>query len=211
MEESRCIFCTASFFCNWQQPGLLARPTNQRGPSAINDRPETMVRSFYGQVVARKPIGIPYGENMKAFAPYLSHNLSHRIEVAIACGKDWHRQHPDPTMKPELAWLEAGLFTGDDERASPGSFQIEGAHAEKDGSYGVNVKLTYRPQDGPGGWKVTAIVIWESGHFVINDVIYWKDESSSRLAPLEWRLSQRLSEGCDGPRWVGRVGSPTRK
>jgi hypothetical protein len=189
----------------------LCQAAHQQGASTVHDRPETMVRSFYSQVVARKPIGIPYGENMKAFAPYLSQSLSRKIELATACGKDWHRQHPNPTMKPEMAWLEAGLFSGDDERASPGSFQIDGAHAEKDGSFRVDVSLRYRPQDGPGFWKVTAIVIREDDHFVIDDVVYWKDENSSPLAPAEWRLSLRLSQGCDGPRWVGRVGNPARK
>jgi hypothetical protein len=157
-----------------------------------------MVRSLYQQVVARHPMGIPYGEDMKIFAPYLSKALLHRIELAITCGNDWYRQNPDRHLKPPIAWLESGLFSGDDEKASPSGFQIERTQSEKDGSFRVYVRLTLEepPQEI---WQVEAVVVRENGHFVVDDVIYLKGEN--RL--VEARLSEYLSAGCDGPRWVG--------
>ena len=67
--------------------------------SLPND-PEAFVRSFYQQVVARHPVGIPRGVDMKIFAPYLSKALLHKIDLAIACSYDWDRKHPDPNVKP---------------------------------------------------------------------------------------------------------------
>lgn len=92
--------------------------------------------------MARHPIGIPEGADMKIFAPYLSKALLHRIDVAVACAANYDRQYPDPNSKPPFAWLEAGLFSGDDEQASPHAFHIERTQAENDGSFRVDVRLT---------------------------------------------------------------------
>jgi len=64
----------------------------------------------------------------------------------------------------------------------------------------VYVKLTHaEPSESPWFWHVAAIVIREDGHFVVDDVIYLKD----RPQDVDMRLSEYLSQGCDGPRWVG--------
>jgi hypothetical protein len=177
--------------------GQLAHQSKQ--PS-LPKRPEAMVRSLYQQVVARHPVGIPYGEDMKIFAPYLSKALLHRIELAITCGDDWYRQNPDRHLKPPFVWLESGLFSGDDEQASPSGFQIERTQSEKDGSFRVYVRLTWgSPPEPLEIWQVAAVVVRQNGHFVVDDVIYLKDESRD----VDSRLSEYLSAGCDGPRWVG--------
>jgi hypothetical protein len=138
---------------------------------------------------------------MKIFAPYLSKALLHRIDVAVACAADYDRQYPDPNLKPTFAWLEAGLFSGGDERASPRAFHIERTESEKDGSFRVYVRLTWgEPPERPEIWRVAAIVVKENSHFVIDDVIYLKDETRQEV---DSRLSEVLSAGCDGPRWVG--------
>jgi hypothetical protein len=54
-------------------------------------------------------------------------------------------------------------------------------------------------------WHAAAIVVRESDHFVLDDVIYLKDENRD----IESRLSEYLSAGCDGPRWVGRGEHPS--
>ncbi|HUD67682.1 MAG TPA: hypothetical protein VMQ17_24080 [Candidatus Sulfotelmatobacter sp.] len=105
-------------------------------------QPEAVVRCLYSEVVARHPIGIPEGADMKVFAPYLSKALLHRIDIAVACAADYDRQYPDPNLKPPFAWLEAGLFSGDDEQASPQGFDIERTQSEKDGCFRVCVRLT---------------------------------------------------------------------
>ena len=70
----------------------------------------------------------------------------------------------------------------------------------KDGSFRVYVRLTWgTPPEKPLIWRVAAIVVRENGHFVVDDVIYLKDKDRD----VDSRLSEYLSAGCDGPRWVG--------
>lgn len=175
--------------------GQAAHETEPASPAS----PELLVQSLYAEVVVRQPLGVPDDADMKVFTPYLSKALLHRMDLAISCGADWHRQNPEPHLKPELGWLELGPFSGENERASPQTFVIERTQPEKDGSFGVYVKLTRTYSDGnPSIWRIMAIVTREEGHFVIDDVIYIKDEDYD-----EGRLSKALSAGCAGPRWVG--------
>jgi hypothetical protein len=177
--------------------GQAAYNTQTASPA---NQPEALVRSLYTQVVIRHPLGVPEGENMKIFAPYLSNSLRHGMDLAIACIDDWHRQNPEPHLKPELGWLELGPFSGDNERALPQSFLIERTQSEKNGSSRVYVRLTRSAaHEKPFSWRVAAVVIRENGHFVMDDVIYLKNEELG----VEDRLSKDLSAGCDGPRWVG--------
>jgi hypothetical protein len=159
-------------------------------------QPEALVRSLYSEVVARHPLGTSI--NMDVFAPYLSRVLVHRIDVANACLDDWYRQNSDPSAKPP--GLEGGLFTGDDLRAEPQSFHIERVEAEKDGSIRASVRFVHdEPGEKPWSWHVAAILVRENGHFAVDDVIYLKD----RPQDVDVRLSEYLSSGCDGTRWVG--------
>ena len=176
----------------------LGQSDHPPAPLSVPNQPEALVRSLYKQVVARHPLGISVGGDIKTFGPYLSKTLLHRIELANACVDDWHRQNPDPSAKPP--GLEVGLFTGDDLRAEPQAFNIERAQAEKDGSIRVYVELTHDgPGESPWFWHVAAILRRENGHFVVDDVIYLRDTPQD----VDIRLSEYLSQGCDGPRWVG--------
>lgn len=195
------------FFCvvllSLVTTSVLGQPAHQSRASNPPSGPEVVVRSLYGDVIAYHPIGIPREANMKRFAPYLSKSLIHRIDLVQACSKDWMRQNQGQLIKAPFAWGEAGLFSGDDEKALPGSFRIEKTKAETDGSFRVDVELTYRPSDGPGVWHVEVIVARDGGHLTVDDVIFLKSKDSSPLAPNRSRLSEILSQGCDGPRWVG--------
>jgi hypothetical protein len=172
---------------------------SQTAPAGPANPPEALVRNLYEQVMARQPVGIPEDADMKILAPYLSKALLHKIDSSIACLDDWYRQNPEPHLKPEIGWLELGYFSGENERASPQTYLIEKTQSEKDGSFRVYVRLTRAyPQGSPSIWRIAAVVIRENGHFVVNDVIYLKDEDYD-----EGRLSEGLSAGCDGPRWVG--------
>jgi hypothetical protein len=178
----------------------LAQSAQSTKPATLPNQVDALVRRLYTQVVARHPTGIPYGANMKVFAPYLSKALLHKIDSAVACGRDWYRQHTDPTVKPEMAWLESGLFSGQDERTEPNAFVIDNTQLEKNGSFRVYVKLTGgSAPDTPWIWRVAAVVVREDGQFVIDDVIYLKDKS----ALVDSRLSEVLSAGCRGRCWVG--------
>ena len=48
----------------------------------------------------------------------------------------------------------------------------------------------------------------ENSRLVVDDVIYLKDEKDE--SSVDYRLSEALSGGCDGPRWVGENRSPIR-
>ena len=163
-------------------------------------QPSAPVRSLYGQVVVHHPLGIPKGVDMKPFAPYLSKSLLYKIDVALACENDYYRQRQNPTEKPEIEWLEFGLFTGGNEKAEPRLFHIERTQSEKDGSSRVNVRLTWGAPSKPWIWRVAAIVVQEDRHFVIDDVIFLKDDET---LDVESRLSEILTAGCNGSHWIG--------
>jgi hypothetical protein len=187
-------------------PPAFGQAAGRSKAASKADQPEAMIRSFYREVVARRPHGIPEGRDMKILAPYLSKALLRRIDVVSACYRDWLRQNPDSNLKAPFGLFEDGLFSGANERASPTQFQIERTQPEKDGSFVVYLRLTLQ-EPPPEVWRVAAVVQRENGHFVVDDVIYLKDEN--RL--IESRLSEDLSAGCDGPRWVGHRGSTAPK
>jgi hypothetical protein len=152
---------------------------------ASPDRPEALAQRLYQQVLARPSVGIPYGTNLKIYAPYLSRALLQRMDVAIACSRDFYRQHPvDPKLleKPPFAWLELGTFTGGDDEEEFHAFDIEGIPPEK-----------------PWFSHVSLIIRREKGHYVVDDIIYLK----AREGDVDWRLTQALSSGCNGRHWVG--------
>jgi hypothetical protein len=168
--------------------------------SGAHKRAEAVVRSLYAQVLARHPVGIPRDSDMKVIAPSLSKNLLRRIDQALACEKDYYRQHQSPKEKPQIEWLEFGLFTGGNEKVSPSAFDIESTQLEKDGSFQVQVKLTWGSLAKPWIWRVIVIVVQEEGHSVVDDVIFLEDEN---LDDARSRLSEALASGCDGAHWVG--------
>ncbi|MGH9747719.1 MAG: hypothetical protein ACRD59_16615 [Candidatus Acidiferrales bacterium] len=201
----RCILLVQ--FATTLAPSQLAQSSK---PPSVTKQPEAMVQSLYREVVARHPVGILEGADIKIFSPYLSKVLLHKIDLAVACSTDWGRQHPDPNEKPGFAWLESGLFSGDDERTSPRAFHIDEARQERNGSFRVYVRLTWGSAASPWIWHVAAIVVQENGHFVVDDVIYLKDKDRDD----ESSLSEYLSSGCDGARWVGyseRRNDPNRQ
>jgi hypothetical protein len=172
-----------------------AQTTKQVTPS---NRPEATVRSLYREVQRRAPSGLLGDGDMRIFTPYLSESLRHKIGLAEACGNDWNRQNRGQMVKAPFAWSEFGLFSGANERTSPATFHIKSIHKAKDGSFQIVVGFTYRPGDGPGSWHLTDQVVQENGRFVLDDVFFSKEasEESSTLTGI-------LSEGCDGPRWIG--------
>lgn len=174
---------------------------------SLPNQPEALVRSLYRQVVSRRPVGIPWGADWKAFAPYFSKTLLHRIDLAVACGDDWDRQDQKRMLikgevieKPPLAWLELGIFSGGDDEEELRAFQIERTESEKGGSLRVYVRLTWGwPPEKPWISHVAVVLLRDGGRLAVEDVIYLKDNDID----AEYRLSTALSDGCDGPHWVG--------
>jgi len=184
----------------------LAQAGHPSESAVLPNRPIALVRSLYAQVVVRHPGGIPSGEDMKVFAPYMSKELLHKIDLFLACNDDWDRQHRDPDLpeKPPFGVWESGIFSGGDERTAPGWFHIERERPERDGSLRVLVKLTWH--DSPPFrawevWQVAAVLVREDNHLVVDDIIYLKDKD--RPEESDRRLSDDLSHYCDGPHWVG--------
>ncbi len=110
---------------------------------------------------------------------------------------------PYPNKAP-FGVYESGIFSGGDERTEPRTFHIEGTKTEKDGSIRVYVGLTWEEPPDKESWDVAAVLVRENGLLVLEDVIYLKDKS--RKDDVDYRLSEFLSSGCDGPRWVGNRG-----
>lgn len=186
----------------------------------LPNEPKFLVRSLYQKILDRPPVGIPTGVDWKFFAPYLSKSLMHQLDLRLACTDDWDRQNPDPknpsqpdpNLKPPV--LEMGIFSGGDERTGPRTFRILGTQSQRDGSVHVDVKLAWwetsskKPKQGltsidrPMIWRVAPILVKENSRLVVDDVIFLKDET--RVGDVDWRLSETLASGCDGPHWVGR-------
>lgn len=182
---------------------ICTAPTGAAGPSA-----GAVVRQLYQEIVARRPLGIPKGENKAAIWPHLSKGLIHRLETAQACEDSYLQQHKGEDGKPGFDWLEVNLFSGGNEQAIPSSAVVERTAAEKDGSIRVYVRLRYKESFKTYGrppnpantfrWRVAAAVISEDGKFVVDEVLFLKDDSTK----IESRLED-FFQGCDGPRWVG--------
>jgi hypothetical protein len=177
--------------------GLTAKAQTTEHVKPAN-RPEGTVASLYREVQIHAPSGLLSGAEMRIFSPYLSKSLLRKIDLAKACEKDWIRQNRGQVIKAPFAWSEFGMFSGANERTSPGKFHIQSIRKADDGSLQIVVRLTYRPGDGFGSWRVIDHVIQENGRFVLDDVLFPKDDSEDGST-----LTGRLSQGCEGPRWVG--------
>jgi hypothetical protein len=174
--------------------------TQQSQRAALSSQAEIPVRRLYQQLVSRSDGGIPTPGRMKLFSPYLSRSLLHKVTQTRACANDWFRLHPQNDVKAPFAWGEFGLFSGANDRSGPDAFQIEKMESENDGSFRAYVRLAEgNPPEKPWTWRVADIVIREGGRYVIGDVIFLKDKDID----TESRLSEILTEGCDGPHWIG--------
>lgn len=165
------------------------------------DAVETMVNTLYHNVVLHHPYSLLDGPDEKMFSPYLSESLSQKLQSARDCSRDWFRQNQGKAVKAPFAWSAFGIFSGYNEKDSPGSFKIESIQAEPDGSFRAEVLLIYTPADGPGSWRVSVRIVQQHKRLVVDDVAYLSDQPGDS----ENRLSEILSEGCDGSRWVGRT------
>lgn len=170
--------------------------------NANDARADAVVTVLYDYVVAHHLLGIPTGTDKTALWPLLSARLVNELETARACEQDYQRQHPSDTSKPAYGWLETGLFSGSDEQALPSKAVVERTVPQKDGTVRVYIRLEYRePRQAASAafhWKSAAVVKFEAGRWVIDDVLVLENDS----AGVASRLSQTFV-GCNGPRWVG--------
>jgi hypothetical protein len=186
-------------------PGLLDQPNR-----LIVDG----VRKLYEEIVAHHPIGIPVGAEKVTIWPFLSKRLTEQLQTAQACEEDYFRQHPtaDSTAKP--AWLKSGIFSGDSNRALPTNAFAYSAGPQKDGSFPVNVDLTYTPDPMRAldrFWGTEARVVAEDGRFVVDNVRIFDSDSTDphRAADAPSHLLSDSFAGCDGPHWTGQAVTNT--
>lgn len=185
---------TIIFALTGTQPVARAEPASPPTP------PQALVESLYAQVVARHPLGVPYGKDKDVFAPYLSKALHDRFDLNTACFADWSRRHPDRNLKPPMGIFESGAFSGDDEKAEPKAFHIDRTEPGKNGTAQVYVRLVWGdPPDEPWVWYVAAVVIRENDRPVVDDILYL----ANKKGVIDSRLSERLSAQCDGGRYSG--------
>lgn len=155
------------------------------------------VRLFYTYISRYRQLGIPSGRAKKALLPLLSKRLAQQLDSLEACDRDYYRRYGEilraNTYKPETPWLEAGLFTGPNDAATPRSFRISGSRAI--GEDRVDALIAFREDWGESEGDVTAIL--ENSRWVIDDYVamYGNDELR--------RLSAGYPE-CRGGKWVGQ-------
>lgn len=170
--------------------------------------PDAVVRRLYGQVVKRKPLGIPKGAAKAAISPFLSKGLLQKLVAAQECENDYFRHHTDQSSKPPFDWLEIGLFSGANEKGIPAAAVAGRTGRQGDGSFRVYVRLTYRESFETYGrapdpantfnWDVAAVVISEGGRFVVDNVLMLNENTTK----IESSLTDSFA-GCVGPQWVG--------
>jgi hypothetical protein len=175
--------------------------------------PDAVVRKLYHEVVLQRPIRIPRGEDKKILWTFLSNRLISKFDAAQACEDDYYRRHRDKDIKPEIEWLEAGLFSGFNEEGIPAAAVVERTEPAGSGTYRVYLLLTYRdtfdtygrPPDSSNTfhWRVCAIVTLEDARYVVDDILFFEDEKGTVPKTVDSSLSRILTMGCDGSRWVG--------
>jgi hypothetical protein len=107
-------------------------------PKAQHSRPNepvALVTRLYDHVIARHPIGIPQGEDLKVFAPYLSSSLLHKIDLYRACTSDWHQKNVGSDLKSPVGLSENDIFSGAYVQAKPRTFHVEKMQPEDNGRF----------------------------------------------------------------------------
>lgn len=170
-----------------------------------------VVRRLYTYVVQHHPIGIPPQADLQTLGPLLSSRLTTILDAGRTCEIDYFRQYEDAHSdgKPDFPWLERGMFSGENESASPVEFRIVKSSPASGGVRSIVVELTYRETSetyccrAPDprshySWRVAVVVTTDNHRFVIDDVVH----DPERIDRSRWRLSTSF-KGCAGSRWVG--------
>ena len=165
------------------------------------------MQKLYSEVVARHPLGVPYGAAKTAIWPLLSKRLVKAFETRNACDADWERQHPNGNVPPSIlkppGFYEDGLFSGGNERGEINGAVVGSTRVQADGSYLVDVKVwSYLDGGVPSlrtgkiyRWRVAARVISEDGQFVVDDILGLKGVFDYDKAVY---MSKMLTIGCKG-------------
>lgn len=194
MEFKRCLLLLSAYLAFSHSGTLKAQQT-------IPNEPDTLVTRLYRQVIARHPIGIPQGEDLEVFTPYLSSSLLQSMDQYRACTSDWARKNSGSDLKSPVGLFENDIFSGAYEQAIPQTFHIEKTQPGDSGHLRVYVRLTsVSPPAPPSVWRVAVLVSREGEHFFVDDIVYLKDEDR----PSDERLTEYFSRYCQGSQYVRR-------
>jgi hypothetical protein len=179
--------------------------------------PAGAVRVFYDEVIKRHPLGIPTGEDKAAFWPLLSVRLARTLDTLQACENDYFEGNrrllltPEQAsqLKPSIAWMEYGLFSGANELAMPAAVAVTQVASGGGRRFRVHLQFTYRDTYETYGrapdesntfeWTGIAVVVFEGGRYAIDDFIPIDTDSGKQLPGLA-----KLFPECKGPRWAGK-------
>ena len=183
------------------------------------------VQRFYAIVIKDHPLGVPKGATKEALWPLLSRRLAGQLDLLQACEDDYYRRNrarlnPEPRpgdpnppayLKPTIAWLERGLFSGYWEQALPAELAVVAAEPSVGGSLRVRVRFTYRDTFETYGrpptdantfrWLGLVVVVREHDRYLIDDYVPIDEESGKTMTPLSADFRE-----CKGERWVGLKG-----
>ncbi|MGA2340369.1 MAG: hypothetical protein ABSF75_10765 [Terracidiphilus sp.] len=174
--------------------------------NAQEAQPAEVVQKLYREVVARHPLGVPWGAAKTAIWPLLSTRLIKAFETRNACDLDWGNHHRnDPPESPEKppGFYEDGLFSGSNERGVINGAAVESTKVQTDGSYLVYVNVWSYFDMGDRSlrtgkihrWRVAARVMSESGRFVVDDILGFKGVFDYDKPVY---MSKMLTLGCRG-------------
>jgi hypothetical protein len=178
-------------------------------PVGAASAPESVVREFYGHIIKDHPLGLPEGATKAALWPLMTPRLVRVLDAARACEADYFRKHPaNGDEKPEFWWLEAGLFSGENEMALPAQFEIMNDEALPKNQHRLTLRFTYLESVDENGrapdpasafqWRGAVIVACDDERCRIDDFIPFDIDTAKPLTPL----SQSFTS-CKAGKWMG--------
>ncbi len=184
---------------------VLLQLATYSGQSAAQEaQPADVVQKLYREVVARHPLGVPYGAAKRAIWPLLSKRLIKVFATRNACDQDWERQHQNANLPLKApGFYEDGLFSGSVERGYINGAVVGPTKVQTDGSYLVYVKVWSYFDGGDLSlrtgkiyrWQVAARVTSEDGQFVVDDILGFKGVFDYDKSVY---MSKMITLGCRG-------------
>ncbi|WP_139178823.1 hypothetical protein PRJ39_07095 [Lysobacter enzymogenes] len=146
------------------EPGVRAEP------EAVGSLPDgsatDAVRGFYDLHMQLHASGLPVGEDLARYRPYLSRHLLARMAPAA---RERDRMIAEqPGLKPP--YLEGDMFTGLGEGAT--GYRVGARTALGPGRERVELEFVYDRSEPPVRWRGRALMLREDGRWKLDDVEY---------------------------------------
>ncbi len=170
------VFQAKAFFCIEACISERLSVSDQVPPSALR-----RVREFYDIITKYQQLGLPDDPEKQALQPLLSRRLRYLLDDLEGCEADYDRRFGErdraETLKPEIPWLEEGLFTGSDEAATTTIYQLGTSRLIGKDRVDAEVLFTI-PQENCRDespcdlhYRGVVTLIRENSHWVVDDYI----------------------------------------